>query len=179
MTMPLNDKHRQFAEENHNLVYAFLSEYNLPESQYYDVIIFGYLRAVQDYCENPKLQKSAFSTVAWKNMKQELYNHKKYLSSKKRSVPTVSLSDTRGDDEDYLSFEDILSANDKLLDTLEERLLIHSLALTLPKKPMRIIRMKLGGYSMHDIAKKEHMTFKEINEVLDGSYDAVIELLLK
>lgn len=178
MTMPLTDEHRCFAEKNHDLVLAFLRDYNLSESQYYDVIVFGYLRAVQDYLDNPKLQKNAFSTVAWKNMKQELYNYKKYLSSQKRFVSTVSLYDTRGDSEDYLYFEDVLPTNEKLLDVLEERLLIHSLASTLPKRPMRIIRMKLSGYSMHDIAKREHMTFKDINEILDSYYDTVVELLL-
>ena len=45
--IPLNDTQRIFAEKNHNLVYKFLHEKNLPASEYYDIIIFGYLRAVQ------------------------------------------------------------------------------------------------------------------------------------
>lgn len=47
--IPLNDTQRFFAEKNHNLVYKFLHEKNLPASEYYDIIIFGYLRAVQGY----------------------------------------------------------------------------------------------------------------------------------
>ena len=49
---PLTAEQSQIAELNHDLVFEFLNEYNLPESQYYDVVIFGYLCAVQEYCEN-------------------------------------------------------------------------------------------------------------------------------
>lgn len=37
--IPLNDTQRFFAEKNHNLVYKFLHEKNLPASEYYDIII--------------------------------------------------------------------------------------------------------------------------------------------
>ena len=45
--IPLNETQRIFADKNHNLVYKFLHEKNLPASEYYDIVIFGYLRAVQ------------------------------------------------------------------------------------------------------------------------------------
>ena len=45
--IPLNDTQRIFADKNHNLVYKFLHEKNLPASEYYYIVIFGYLRAVQ------------------------------------------------------------------------------------------------------------------------------------
>ena len=34
--IPLNDTQRIFADKNHNLVYKFLHEKNLPASEYYD-----------------------------------------------------------------------------------------------------------------------------------------------
>ena len=37
--MPLNDTQRIFADKNHNLVYKFLHEKNLPASEYYDIVI--------------------------------------------------------------------------------------------------------------------------------------------
>lgn len=61
MTMKaLTDEQRKFAEENHDLMYAFLKENGLESSQYYDIVVFGYLCAVQEYCEKPKLQKYKF-----------------------------------------------------------------------------------------------------------------------
>ena len=53
--IPLNDIQRIFADKNHNLVYKFLHEKNLPASEYYDIVIFGYLRAVQRYLTDPNL----------------------------------------------------------------------------------------------------------------------------
>ena len=62
--IPLNDTQRIFADKNHNLVYKFLHEKNLPASEYYDIVIFGYLRAVQRYLTDPNLAGYSFSTVA-------------------------------------------------------------------------------------------------------------------
>ena len=47
--IPLTPEQRLFAEENHNLVYKFLAENHLPRDEFYDVVIFGYLRAVSRY----------------------------------------------------------------------------------------------------------------------------------
>ena len=57
---PLTGEQKHLAELNHDLVYKFLNENNLPESEYYDVVIFGYLCAAQEYCEKPKLKKYSF-----------------------------------------------------------------------------------------------------------------------
>ena len=46
---PMSQAQQLFAEEHHNLVYAFLKEKKLPEDEYYDVVVFGYLQAVMDY----------------------------------------------------------------------------------------------------------------------------------
>ena len=100
MLHSMNDEQRKLAAENHNLVYAFLEENKLPESQFYDVVIFGYLCAVQEYCENPKLRKYKFGTVAWRKMTCELKDHQRYLSTQKKAYHTVSLHDTISDGSD-------------------------------------------------------------------------------
>ena len=174
---PLTGEQKHLAELNHDLVYKFLNENNLPESEYYDVVIFGYLCAAQEYCEKPKLQKYSFSTVAWQKMSCYVKNHKKYLAREKRDCPTVSLSDLLGNTEDSLQVEDILSLESKLLEELKLNLMLHTLAANVTKKQMRIIRMKLEGYRMHDIAKAEKMTFQDINKMLKSTYPAWIDIL--
>lgn len=72
--IPLNDTQRIFADKNHNLVYKFLHEKNLPASEYYDIVIFGYLRAVQRYLSEPNLAGYSFATVAWRAMEGEVVN---------------------------------------------------------------------------------------------------------
>lgn len=175
--MPLTEKQKRLAETNHNLVYEFLNANNLPESQYYDVIIFGFLCAVQEYCENPKLQKYSFSTVAWKRMHREFSNHIKYLERKKRDYPTVSLSDLIGNEDNSRSVEDVIAVENELLEELRLNLMLHSLASEITQRQMRIIRMKLQGYRMHDIAKEEKMTFSDINGQLDGVRSILLKII--
>lgn len=173
---PLTAEQSQIAELNHDLVFEFLNEYNLPESQYYDVVIFGYLCAAQEYCEKPELQKYLFSTVAWRQMKHELYRHYKYHERKKRDFQTVSLSDIKDGYDNSLKTDETAAEN-KLLEDLNFSLLLHSLASAITEKQMRIIRMKLAGFRMHDIARTEKMTFRDINRVLNDTY-VIIETLL-
>jgi len=59
---------RQFAAEHQNVVFRFLNQKKLPIDDYYDIVIFGYLQAVQEYDENPALSRFQFSTIAWTRM---------------------------------------------------------------------------------------------------------------
>ncbi len=173
---PLTRKQQKFAEENHDLVYAFLNQKGLPEETFYDVIIFGYLRAVQKYCDMPSLHEYRFSTIAWKHMNRSLSNHYKYLSRPKRNAPTVSFDEPVGS-ETGLLWEDIIHCQDELMMELETELLLHMLAASLPSREMRIIHMKIRGDRMHDIAKAEHLTFQQINGLLHSAYPAIVSIL--
>lgn len=161
---PMTDHERSFAEENHSLVYRFLSANGLSEDAYYDIVIFGYLQAVQEYCADKDTQKYQFSTVAWRKMDCAIKDHRRYQESKKRSVCTVSIHDPVSQ-EATQRWEDILQDDCKALKELQMRIVLHSLALT--PKERRITRMKQTGESMHSISKAEHMTFQQINSVLE------------
>lgn len=63
---PMTPAQQLFAEEHHNLVYAFLNEKKLPEDEYYDVVVFGYLQAVMDYTAGrTQLRRTCFSGAAY------------------------------------------------------------------------------------------------------------------
>ena len=178
MMKPMTAEQRKLAEANHDLVGAFLRENKLPEEQFYDVVIFGYLCAVQQYCENPNLKKKySLATLAWKKMKRELVHYYNYLGSDKRSYHTVSLYESICEGSD-LCWEDVLHDDGDILKDLQMELILHELAARLPKREMRIIRRKINGDKMHDIAKAEKLTFRDINTLLAGTYDTVIEVLL-
>lgn len=162
---------QQFAEENHDLVYAFLNEKKLSEDEYYDVVVFGYLRAVQEYCETTKLRKYKFSTLAWKRMQHTLADYYKYIASPKRNAQVISLDEPL-DGDDGLCLEDVISYDDYMSE-IKEELLMHELARQLPSREMRIVRMKVRGCKMHEIAKAERLTFQEINRLLDNIYPTV------
>ena len=110
-------------------------------------------------------------------MKRELSNHTKYLERKKRDCAMISLSELLGNTDDSLRIEDVISLENQLLEELKLDLLLHSLAANITEQQMRIIRMKLDGYRMHDIAKAERMTFQDINKTLKSTNLTWKELL--
>lgn len=174
---PLTLKQQKFAEENHDLVYSFLNKNGLSESVFFDVVIFGYLKAVQEYCNNQTLHKYRFSTLAWKKMRSCVYNYYRYLNSAKRNAPTVSFNEPIGS-ENGLCWEDTICCYDSLMKDFETELILHALDDVLPSKEMRIIRMKIHGSPMHDIAKAERMTFHDINKLIKNTYQTVINVVI-
>ena len=110
-------------------------------------------------------------------MKRELVHYYNYLGSDKRSYHTVSLHESICEGSD-LCWEDVLHDDGDILKDLQMELILHELAARLPKREMRIIRRKINGDKMHDIAKAEKLTFRDINTLLAGTYDTVIEVLL-
>ena len=42
--VPLTKEQQEFAAEQHGLVYKFLNDNHLPEDEFYDVVIFRYLK---------------------------------------------------------------------------------------------------------------------------------------
>ena len=59
--VPLTKEQQAFAAEHHGLVYKFLNDNHLPEDEFYDVVIFPYLKAVRDYSAIAHLPKSILS----------------------------------------------------------------------------------------------------------------------
>ena len=180
MTMKtMTDEQRKFAEENHELVYAFLSENGLSESLYYDVVIFGFLLAVQEYCENAALGKYKFATIAWKKMMCALKDYYRHLSKDVYFHDDIlPISDVVSKYANIQS-KNMVEKQDEIMAQLETDLLLHTLASKLSPREVRIIRMKLNGARMHDIAKAERITFHEIKKLLAGSYETVLEILLE
>ena len=73
--VPLTKEQQTFATAHHSLVYKFLNENRLPEDEFYDVVIFGYLKAVRDYFSDLTAQQFTFSTIANRRMKFCLFDY--------------------------------------------------------------------------------------------------------
>lgn len=164
--VPLTKEQRDFATKWHNLIYAFLNDKNLSERDYYDIVVFGYLRAVKRYFTEPELQKYSFSTIAWKAMECDLCNHRKMLARQKRNAYIISIHacDEYGDAH---TLEEVLPAPDKVMAQLETELLLHDLAAMASHQQMSVVRMRSEGYNMREIAKKESIPMKRVHELLD------------
>ena len=64
----MTQEERKFAEQRHDLVIDFLCRKRLSMDDFYDVVIFGYLSAVQQYFRNPPAGV-AFKAMAFRAMK--------------------------------------------------------------------------------------------------------------
>lgn len=162
--VPLTPEQRLFAEEHHDLVYKFLRKKQLSIDEFYDVVIFGYLRAVYRFLTLPELQKYSFKTVAWKGMEGELRNHNRICKSQKRNAFVVSLHMPVY--EDGLPLEETIPAPNLYMRQLEEQLLLHDLAKKVSRQQMNIVRMKSCGYNDRDIARRQDTTIEHVQMLL-------------
>lgn len=150
------EQEKEFAEMNHNLVYAFLHTYKYNIEDYYCVIIFGFLKAVQVYHRNEELRnKYDFQYIAWQHMKSEIGNYFKTENAKKRKPEhgTVSLDIGYSETEALHNCICGNSAEDEVM----EKELLNMLLDNLSDTQRKIVYMKIDGYS-----NKEMIVFLEI-----------------
>lgn len=122
----LNSQERLFAERHHEIVWRFLKAKRLQPAEYYDIIIFRYLSAVQKYLSTPTLQEYVFDFVAWNEMRSALYCYRRSLNRKSayisfldiESVPYNQTDSSRNDAPTsflWLKIKDSLSASEQFL----------------------------------------------------------------
>lgn len=172
--IPLTHEQRIFAAEHHNLVYRFLEEHHLPEDEFYDVVIFGYLDAVRRYSTNSNLRRYSFNTIAWKGMLGALGNHDRKQGSQKRNGKTISLH--LGLYDDGISLEESIPAPDDLMLQLETKLLLHDLAGRISKQQMDMVHLKHEGYGIRDIARSQKVSLQHAKELLEEVRIILLEL---
>ena len=157
----LTQLQKKFAEENQDTVLRFLSHKGLPAEDYYDIVIFGYLQAVQEYDENPALSRFRFSTVAWTRMDDCLSRHHAYENRLMRKAHTVSThSYTRAG----LTLDEILPDRRKdLQEQAADRLLAMEVLSCLTETERQMVHMKADGLTYREIAESLSTTVGGIN----------------
>lgn len=172
--IPLTPEQKIYAAEHHDLVYRYLNQNHLPEDDYYDVIIFGYLKAVRDYLTRTDLQTYSFVTISWKAMTQSLANYYKSLKCQKRNAEIVNIH--VGLHEDNIPLDENFMATDKLMEQLEVKLLLHDLARRTSKEQMDMVRMKSSGYGIQDIARRQNVTTRRVRKLLEEVRSILTEM---
>lgn len=171
---PLTLEQKIFATQNHDLVYKFLQENFLSVNDYYDIVIFGYLRAVRRYFDEGKLNHYRFATIAWNCMKVDLINYSKSQKRQKNNAETISFQEEYFND--GFTLEKTIAASNTLMNQLETELLLHDLAKRVSKQQMDIVRMKSNGYNLQDIANQHNTSTKRIRRLLEEVRTVLTEL---
>lgn len=87
----LTERQQRFAEEHHNVLEDFLRFRGLSFDDYYDVVVFRFLRAVKQYDEDAKLRRYSFKTVAGNHMRSALGNHFAQQRRQSQNIQFLSL----------------------------------------------------------------------------------------
>ena len=174
--VPLTKEQQAFATDHHGLVYKFLNENHLPEDEFYDVVVFAYLKAVKDYFNSPSAQKFSFSTIATRQMKFRLYDYFRTQERRKRNMEVLSIH--VGLYPDGAPLEDTIPAHDPIMQQLEMDLLLHELAGKVSKQQMDIVHLKQGGYGIREIARTQKVPMRRIKELLAEVHDVLLGALL-
>ena len=140
---PMTPEEQDFAEQQHELVICFLRCKHLPIDDFYDVVIFGYLSAVQQYSRNPPAGVE-FKAMAFRAMKDAVLRDGEYHSRAKRCGITVSLDDAGS------------ALTDPRQDTerrAEGKALLEQVVKVATPKEARIINLLMDGFALRDAAR--------------------------
>lgn len=151
----LTPEQQEFAGRHHNLVYKFLWRSHLDEEEFYDIVIFGYLEAVQDYLEKPELLRFKFSTVAWIKMRCCVISEYIYQNRPKRNAPMG----TYHEEFDTAVLNQFLpNRMTAIAETLDNQTLAIRLLSHLTPKEKTVVQLKAEGYTYKEIAEQCNIT---------------------
>ena len=145
---PLTQREKDFATEKYHLITDFLKRQRLDAEEFYDVVVFDFLLAVETYLNNEELQrKCEFEAVAYMYMKRAIFVHFRKQKAQKRSSEA-------GADISLDSMNDNIGQSDikENVSMIEYRETVKEIMNNLTEEQQIIFSEKLDGYSLKEIA---------------------------
>lgn len=145
---PLTATEKKSAEENHNIIYAFLKQNGYSIEEHYNIAVFGYLKGIQAYHRQKETNYDLFY-LCWQYMRSEMGNHFRMENTMKRKPMETVLSL----DAEYSEMENLYSriGGKSLEDEMLEQEELAELLENLSDVQRKIIEMKLDGYKAKEI----------------------------
>lgn len=149
----MNDCERAFAEENIKTIDRFLSYRKLDYDTYYDVVVFGFLKAVMQYLSVERLQQYKFNTIAWRKMDDEVWRYHRAQNRLKRNVVPLSLD--ADPVSESTSFYDIIPDPHGIdfVKQCEDKQIIKSCMSDVRPQEKTVLMLKAQGYSYSEIGE--------------------------
>lgn len=167
---PLTREQAEFAADNEHLIAKYLCLRHLPVSEFYDVAVFGYLRAVRRYLTIPALQKYRFTTIAYKAMECDIGNHFRNQRTAMRAATVRSYNE----DTDAAELVDqVTLALERDETSRDDCRRLHA---CLTPGQSKIIQLKADGYTDHETARECGIRLSELREQVKQAQDNVIRL---
>ena len=159
----LTKRQQELAEVNHNLLYKFASQRNLPLDDYYDILAIGLCRAAKIYDEN----RGAFSSVAYRWMENEMKQYWRHAQAKS-SIPegVISSCDVQKsemDGEDKRSLLDGMADDGRDIDELVTGAVMAEAMLNLlTDRERRVAGCLLNSMTYREIASQMKCTKQNV-----------------
>ncbi len=144
------------------MIYSYLWEKKLKIDVYYDIAVFGYLRAVKRYLTEPRLRRYQFSTIAWSAMRQSITSFRRIEERRKET------------ERKYLSA--LQSRPPDPFEKLEVKLLLHDLAAVSNHEQHVLVALRLQGCSIAETARVQGMDEKRVRGLLRELYRVYLRL---
>lgn len=151
---PLTSEEQKFAEIHIDLVDKFLRFERLDPAEYYDIVIFGYLEAVQKQYRDPIAEeRQNFKALAKICMRHAVGEDWKFQNKEKRRGNPLSLDYVEADEDDY-SFYDLIkdTVQDAENQVVDSDLIARILAVATPRE-REAIDLACLGYETREIAE--------------------------
>lgn len=147
---PLNDVEKRLSEEHHGLVYSFLHRHGYSIEEFYNICIFGYLKAIQTYNRREDLRnKYQLAFICEQYMRAEVKDHFRVQNAQKRK-PTETIISL---DANYTETDNLynLVGGKSVEDELMESELLENVLDNLSEVQRDILKLKLEGYGNKEV----------------------------
>jgi len=152
-----NEAQRIFAEKNLYRVFNFLKQKRLDEGEYFDEVIFRYMRSVQNYFERPELREYAFSTIVYYAMNSAVHNYRKKAARLKRCGVTVSI-----ESDNFQLPDTCFESPEDYAKNMDNRKTIAAILDILNERETQILQMKADGFTHVEIAQFFQTTSRSV-----------------
>lgn len=160
----LTEQESAFAAENHSLISRFLSRKGLPEDEYYDVVVFGYLNGVKKYFRREELrQQYSFTTLAWHAMNSCFANYQRSKARPKNRAVVLSLHEPF---HSVFTLEEMIAnARDYAEETLEA-MHIREMLESFEQTERETVRLLMQGYAKSEIRARLGLSAGQMSELI-------------
>lgn len=157
----LTKEEQDFAAEHHDLIMVHLAVNHLRFDDWYDVLVFGYLKAVRTWFRHPQVRDWAFATIAKVKMRSAMIEQLRYKNRAKRRGVVISLDAPLKEDEAAALYGLIASGEDAEEQAIFE-MLFESLASGLNMKEKAVLRLQSEGYNTTEISRELALPRREV-----------------
>lgn len=149
-----------FITENHGMIYRYLKKKNLPVSEFYDVVVFGFIRAVNKYMERDDLKKYSFWSIARRAMDTDLFNHYRAQKTQKRTATVLSLD---AQEDGGMTLHEMIADEADAYNNAVKSIELKETMQLFEKREQEILTLLMQGFKEHEISKQIGISFSEFS----------------